>query len=327
VIIVYDNQDNIRMQFSEENEKYHDIPEWAKFLIMFGVSWTQIQYNKRRIAIISMPCDSAAAGLVTLGAMIRFLERPEANDFSQHLQRIRNEKNRILIYRKYPNWTFRYDGSDGGYDMIMQIKKSGNKCSRPPLRTIFHFKDVCFQGEPFIEDLIENELPYSTIYSALVSNNLNILEDNLRKTDSSACLAGRVMGERKTRDSLSKIHFTCGAMTASLDQLITVHNWSQENISRVSFFNTRIKKIDRYTAPPRLVVTDGDSAFLTVLDDKKLFGQSDIIAVIDRTLERDRLETITEKLQSISQWYVREDNQPGNVPLPIGMSLAIWKAR
>lgn len=86
-------------------------------------------------------------------------------------------------------------------------------------------------------------------------------------------------------------------------------------------------KKDRYTAPPRLVVADGDSAFLAVLDDKKLFGQSDIIAVIDRTLERERLETITEKLQSISQWYVREDDQPENVPLPIGMSLAIWRER
>lgn len=230
------------MQFSEENERYHDIPEWAKFLIMFGAWWPQTKYNKRRIAIVSMPCDSSAAGLVALGAMIRFLERPEANDFSQHLQRIRNEKDRILVYRKYPNWTFRYDGSDGGYDMMMQIKNVGTRASRPPLRTIFHFKDVRFQDEPFIEDLIGNELPYGAIYSALVSNNLDILEDNLRKTDSSACLAGRVMGESKTRYSLSKIHFTCGAMTASLDQLITVHNWSQGNISRVSFFNTRIKK-------------------------------------------------------------------------------------
>jgi len=315
------------MQFSEENERHHDIPEWAKFLIMFGSWWPQRKYNKRRIAIISMPCDSAAAGLVTLGAMIGFLERSEANDFSQHLHRIRNEKNRILIYRKYPNWTFRYDGSDGGYDMIMQIKNVRTSASRPPLRTIFHFKDVRFQDEPFIEDIIGNELPYGIIYNALVSDNVKILKDNLRKTDSSVCLAGRVMGESKTRDSLSKIHFTYGAMTASLDQLITVHNWSQENISRVSFFNTRIKKKDRYTAPPRLVVTDGDSAFLTVLDDKELFGQSDIIAIIDRTFERDRLETVTEKLQSISQWYVRQDDHPDNMSAPIGISVAIWKGR
>lgn len=315
------------MQFSEAKETYHDIPEWAKFLIMFGLWWPQKQWTKRSIALISMPCDSAAAGLVTLGAMIKFLERPEANDASLHLHRIRNEKNRILVYRKYPKWIFRYDGNDIGYDMILQIKKFSKKCGRPPLRTTFHFKDVRFQDEPFIEDNSGNELPYGTFYNALANNNVNILDENLRQTDSSVCLAGRIMGESKTRDILSKIQFSCGAMTASLDQLITVHNWSQEKISRVSFFNTRIKKKDRYTAPPRLVVTDGDSAFLTVLDDKKLFGQSDVIAIIDRTLERDRLETITEKLQSISQWYVREDDQPENVPLPIGMSLAIWKER
>lgn len=314
------------MQFSEANRRYQDIPEWAKFLIMFGVWWPQTQYDKRRIAIISMPCDSAAAGLVTLGAMIRFLERPEANDFSQHLARIRNEKNRILVYRKYPKWIFRYDGNDGGYDMIMQIKKSGNNCRRPPLRTTFHFRDVCFQGEPFIEDLIGKKLSYGTIYSAIVNDNLDILEDNLRQTDSSVCLAGRVMGESKTRDSLSRINFTYGAMTASLDQLITVNNWSQENISRVSFFNTRTGKKDRSTVPPRLVVTDGDSAFLTVLDNN-LFGHSDIIAIIDRTLERDRLEKITEKLQSISQWYVRQDGHPDNMSAPIGISVAIWKQR
>ncbi len=315
------------MQFSEENEKYHDIPEWAEFLIMFGAWWPQTQYNKRRIAIISMPCDSAAAGLVTLGAMIRFLEQPEANDFSQHLHRIRNERSRILIYRKYPNWTFRYDGRDGGYDMIMQIKKSGNNCSRPPLRTIFHFKDVCFQGEPFIEDIIGHELPYGTIYNALVCNKVDILKDNMRKTDSSVCLAGRNMGETKTRDVLSTIQFSNGIITASLDQLLSVHNWAREKISRVSFYNTRTRKKDRPTAPPRLVVTDGDSAFLTVLDDRNLFSKSDIIATIDRTLERDKLEAITKKLQDMSQWYVRDDNRPKDTSVPKGISLAIWKER
>jgi hypothetical protein len=315
------------MQFSEANGSWQDIPQWANFLMTFGYWWPQRGSVNRRIALISMPCDSAAAGLVALGAMRKFLEDPDANDISLHLQRIRNEPNRELLHRNHGRMKFRFDGDFNGLPVIIQISQPRNDRRPNNTRITFHPKDVRFQDEPFVEVINGNELSYGTIYRGLVNQGGDILETNLLKTYSGVCLAGRIMGENKTHDIMSGIQFSSGALSVGLDQLLSVHDWSREKISRVSFFNSRTKKRDRETAPPSLVVADGDRAFLTVID-HNLFSQSNIIAIIDRTVERDRLEPISQTMPSKSQWYVREETFPEDLPpAPKGISVAIWKKR
>jgi hypothetical protein len=320
------------MQFSEADGLWQNIPEWAKFLVIFGFRWHKIKSIDRKIALISMPCDSSAAGLVALGVIRRFLADPDANDIGLHLQRIRTEKNKILLHRTYPRCKFRYSGTikynDCDIDMIVQIKNIRSYTSPGPQRINFNPRDVCFQGEPFLEVTDGNELPNSSIYRELVSEGGDILETNLRKTHSGVCLAGRNLGEKATCDIMSNIQFRFGDTSAGLDQLLSVHKWiSGEKISRLSFFNSRTRNIDRKVVPSSLVIADGDGAFFTVLGDD-LFKQSDIIAIIDRTLERDRLERISDKMASQSQWYVRVETIPEDFPLiPAGISIAIWSRR
>jgi hypothetical protein len=79
----------LRMQFSEANGAWQVIPRWADFLIRLGFEWPEGESETRRIGLISMPCDSAAAGLIALGAMRRRLELDDANDLTAHFQRIR----------------------------------------------------------------------------------------------------------------------------------------------------------------------------------------------------------------------------------------------
>src|SRR5208283_5760732 len=93
----------------------------------------------------------AAAGLVVLGAMRKSLEDPDANDIVLHLQRIRNEQNKVLLHRNHPSWKFRYDGKDNDHDKIVQIKKTRSNDSPGPVRITFQPKDVRFQDEPFLE--------------------------------------------------------------------------------------------------------------------------------------------------------------------------------
>jgi hypothetical protein len=74
------------MHFSEANQEWRTLPRWAEFLIRLGYDWPALESRPRRIALLSMPCDSAAAGLVTLGALIRDFGNPNANDAGTHFE-------------------------------------------------------------------------------------------------------------------------------------------------------------------------------------------------------------------------------------------------
>lgn len=81
----------LSMQFSEADAPWQPVPSWADFLIRCGFAWAN-GGDKRRISVISMPCESAGAGLVALGAIRRRLALDDANDslsWSSALQRSR----------------------------------------------------------------------------------------------------------------------------------------------------------------------------------------------------------------------------------------------
>src|SRR5258708_3671241 len=61
--------------FSETGCVWQPVPPWAAFLIRFGYLWRATS-KTRRIALLTMPCDSAAAGLISLGALIGDLCNP-----------------------------------------------------------------------------------------------------------------------------------------------------------------------------------------------------------------------------------------------------------
>lgn len=67
----------------------------------------------------------------------------------------------------------------------------------------------------------------------------------------------------------------------------------------------------------KLVVADGDQAFLKSLDH---FRDSNVIGVIHRCIERERLEVVGQKLESLGQWYIEDEAFPGTIPdLPHGI--------
>src|SRR5688500_2530714 len=78
------------MLFSEGHQEWRGIPAWVHFLTQFGYGWPSGSSRPKRIALVSMPCDSAAAGLITLGALVRDLEHPidVQNDVGAHHERL-----------------------------------------------------------------------------------------------------------------------------------------------------------------------------------------------------------------------------------------------
>ena len=78
----------VLMQFSEADAAWQRLPQWAEFLIKVGFALADETPDCRRIRVVSMPCDSAGAGLLALGAMRRRLALADANDLQSHFQRI-----------------------------------------------------------------------------------------------------------------------------------------------------------------------------------------------------------------------------------------------
>jgi hypothetical protein len=168
---------------------------------------------------------------------------------------------------------------------------------------------------------------YERHYAELVHQGGAIKSSNLTRSDSGICLAGRMAGGQRTRTTLAAIRYKASGDVADLSQLLTVYSWSPGMISRVSFFNCRTGQLDRSTGRPGLVVADGDASFLKVAE-REEFQQSDIVGVIHRTVERDRLEAVGEKLASLDQWYKRDAQLLCSLPQPPrGIGISIFKRR
>lgn len=322
------------MYFSESNKPFQPIPSWAKFLIDFGYSWRRAELSptKRRIAIVSMPCDSAAAGLISLGALINDLGNPKANDIDGHYKSILRYAHQFLNFCRdcelaeceprvkrcgfshkasgqvrsplYPRKIFsvsdRTDFQTG--QIAWETRGRGNSGPAISFPDPDYAINWQIEGEAPVQINAESEKLTEAKYDSFYPQE-NIVADNLERSYSGLCLAGRVTGETATKERINSISFKFGFAEHNLSELLTIKNWSRNIIvSRITFFNTRTGKMDRSGTIPGLVVADGDNSFLRVLSCSE-FQQSDVIGVMHRSIERDRLEDVGNKISSLRQWY------------------------
>jgi len=301
------------MLFSEGNGSWREVPGWAHFLIRLGVKFPPDNMKTRRICLVSMPCDSTAAGLVALGAMARRMAEDNANDIHLHYDRI------LESAQRNENRTFRQVGRSGTYiavydqGMLWMRKNNDRRCT-----TVMVNPERClnyhFDGEPPPKVHQGDRLPFHGLYSSLTGE--SVRNSNLLSSDSAICLSGRVLGGESTRRMLQNVRFKNGEYIVDLSRLLTVSSWTPGRVSRITLFNSRTEKMDR-PGNSKLVVADGDQAFLKSLDH---FRGSNVIGVIHRCVERDRLEMVGQKLESLAQWYLEDEVFPGTMPgLPHGI--------
>ncbi len=75
------------------------------------------------------------------------------------------------------------------------------------------------------------------------------------------------------------------------------------------------------------MIADGDGSFLKVLATAEC-DDSDVIGVVHRTMDRDRLEAVGEKLESLRQWYESDSSFLEILPeRPRGMGISVLKRR
>jgi len=322
---------NDEVLFSEDNGEWRETPQWVNYLLSFGYQ-LESKPSTRRIVLISLPCDSAAAGLIALGAMRKRLEIAGADDSATHFQRIvnlaRTRDTRVALIkhterrRKYRGPYF-VDGirSEGK----IWVKLATGFLGTRGMITCENAREWKFDGGPPVQAILGEKVPYENFYSAMMANSGAVNISNLCHSDSGICFAGRITGEKRTHVFLAGIRFKLNDSIADLSQLLTIQSWLPGKISRVIFFNTRVNKFDRYSGCPGLVIADGDSAFLRVLDQNGFLNAS-VVGVLDRTIDREKLESIGNKLAGLNQWYVQDTELQDSMKSTIkGISVLILK--
>jgi hypothetical protein len=342
------------MQFSETDQPWRPIPEWVNYLIQFGYQWPAAEPSMKRIALISMPCDSAAAGLITLGAMIRDLGNATASNVNGHYGYLLKYAKQFLgacsrcdlhpcqPEKKGCGYVKRADGK-------MRSSQFANRSLTISNRTDFEANQLALEyprahdgpgvwqpspaaaatvhicGEPPPVLGASNGALAPEPYSYLIDG-VNIQHQNLSRSYSGLCLAGRASGENTSRDTYATLRFCDAEKTYRLDEMLTVSGWSGAAVSRVLFYNSRIEEADRYAFSPELVVADGDAAFLKAAG-RTEFQHSDLLGVIHRVMEREKLETIGNKMAEWRQWYEPDLEFEAHHPPPYGIGLSILKKR
>jgi hypothetical protein len=335
--------------FSEEGADWHLIPPWVRYLVSFGHLWKQFESTTRRIALISMPCPSPGAGLVALGAMINELGKEKATNTLVHEGLIFDYASEYLENCKKCTLGDCNPAIQGcglktrNYGMIRsalrknhiyQIAPESNlsdgslvlsdRSSRPVTREISkkHLVNLYHDGGiPAVASGKEPGLRESG-YRGLVEG-ARILPGNLRRSYSGLVLAGRAAGERETRRAYASTYFSDCEETYTVAKLLSIKGWSDAKISRMAYHNIRNDSLDHQGGKAELVVADGDASFLKALDS---FRKSDVIGVIDRTSDRDRLEAMGLKLAALREWY-QPDKEAGSLlpPAVPGISAVILK--
>ena len=333
----------LKALFSEFQGEWRPAPKWVEFLVRFGYGWRDQESNQRRIAVVSMPCDSPAAGLIVLGALVRDLGRTEATNLTGHYHALLQYASQYLRacaicdvrcrpelkrcgYVAEASGLLRHSQRKGPFQ-ITAIKDSGalgivtrhdgGTWQFTPKSAV----NLRIDGDP-LPKLINGEgaLPASA-YEQIIDG-AQIVSQNVRESFSGLCFAGRATGKSATHAACASIRFKCEGLEYGLPELLAVHGWSSSNrVSRVNFFNSRTEEIDRPGPETALVVADGDASFLKVIDLPQ-FQRSDVIGVINRSVDRERSETVGNRLVGLRQWFVEDPEvNRGRLGVPAGIRL------
>lgn len=309
------------MELSEAEKHWIPLPHWAAFLVQFGYSWVPTGERPRRLALVSMPADSAGAGLVTLGLMRKYLEREDATDVGSHYQRLleyaRTRPSGIELRNIERPGRFEFDGFDAhGDPMVLKVgdrnRQRMNIHQTTAVKWRIKNEAPVATGEP---------LPHALIYEHLPQGGGRIRSKNLSESHSRVCLAGSSTGDTRTKSS--GIRLRVGECEAELAKLLTIQDWSLGTVSRVRFYNVRTETFDRESDALQVAVADGDTSLLKILGSTE-FEECDVIGVVHRTMERERLEAVGNKLSSLRQWYRPADSLLGELSdIPRGVTISV----
>lgn len=339
------------MQISEDSGKsWHDIPDWVNFFLKQGEDWVaNLGTRGRTIRIISMPCRSHAASLITLGAVSRCLCEQEATDRSRHLDNLFSYAKQYLHHCKACRFKpCNPKIANCGYisEATGKIRLSSRQLNNRYIsekidfvNRIFVYQERAVTGTIFIDsprlldfypdqgiplsEGIKGDALDAKVYMNVFPNIIPI-KDNLCTSFSGLCLVGPPRGRAESKRFYSNFLFK-SVETSSLVDLLPINGWSERlKVSRLVYLNTH-GAMDYSHQPnnPYLVIADGAEALIKSFNEKP-FENSDIIAVVfrDGTIESD--ESLNLMLHGLNQWYKKTET---NIKAPPGIHVVDFQER
>jgi len=343
---------DLKIGWFEGNENYVSVPEWAKWFVEAGARFPLFDDDAEHLLVISTPCDSPAAALVSLGVVLRDLTREEATNVANHARAIRAWAKRPkkspeeAELRQLPGVTRKNHrkfevvsiDSDGTLVLSEKKKRLTNMGCGPEIMK-FGPRDnpdnVLLQFVPrgwSIPSNPPNRLALSKRDFSWILPNWQPIERRLRESYSGACLAGRKDGMKNAKELLKRFGFTVKqgqgeVMRYGLDSMLTIDGWNGDaTISRLRYINMRgnhLDKLDAQEAALDTVVVDGPSELVKVVQN---FRARTVIAIVPRDANPAEVEDLCMSLEN--RRFTRADEvcrrnlgQP-----PPGVSLE-WRVR
>ena len=294
-----------------------------------------------------MPCDSAAAGIIALGALIRDLGNPQASDLHGHYEALLSYAWQYLKHCRTCNTRCQPQLRGCGFETeAFGWLRKGRKKFQISCYTDLEQRRLVLSipagswtifPQSAIDLRIDSDPPLQLAegasgslgdaYASIIDN-ARIFSDNLRRSYSGLCFAGRIAGEAAAREMCTAIRFRCSDGIRYLSDLLTVYGWSSSNsVSRMTFFNARSEQFDRSAPAPQLVVADGHASFLKCLKHPR-FQRADVIGAMQRTVDRESLEAVGSRVNQLRQWYDEDLDAVRSLgSVPNGMSVLILKKR
>jgi hypothetical protein len=309
-------------------------PEWIRFFINLGARWTKS--TSRRLLLVSTPCDSQAAGLVALGAMVTRMGQRAHDEQRRHYLRLwefaRSGRPVLLRHRVRKGlFSTRLETTPAGSERVT-IGKHEVPDSERFLLLEANAVEWRIDGDPVQEirqDVTGGRIPYESFYAAITGGETPILEENLARTDSRILLAGRASGLQFTYELMSSIEFELEGKRVTLAELLTISGWAPARVSWIRYRSSRRVKagatpFDRPGGPPEIIIADGYGAFLEVLNDTECQeSNADVIGIFDRTGDADSQEALMERLTALRQWYQPAATADVVGELPAGISASL----
>ena len=332
------------MEISEDaGQTWREMPPWVRYFLDLGHKWPRrVSGPGRTIRIISMPIKTPAAGLIALGAVAADLKNPSANDKERHYDSLLAYARQFLHACKTCKMRCRPDLRKCGYAYestgILRHKDRPRSKLYVSSQTDFAAKVLRLSAKPdgsgalttieeaeWTHNYYEDEgvplllarsagsMPIETVRDLFPGDVLSA--SNLTASYSSLCLAGGAAGQTAMQGELAAFQFGSNSRK-SLASLLPINGWDNgaTELGRLVYFNTRGRgAFGQPINNPNLVIADGMDAFASVLSEKKLKG-ADVIALVSRVHERDKMEEFGALVEGQSQWYDRQELGSSGVP-------------
>ncbi|MEO7866896.1 MAG: hypothetical protein ABIU54_04575, partial [Candidatus Eisenbacteria bacterium] len=232
------------MLFSEADQELQAVPPWVDYFLGLGYGWQEGGVEERRIALVSMPCDSPAAGLVALGALVRDLANPRANDAEGHFDSLLRYARQYLrccrrcrvrcdpaakgcgytaeasghLRRSKDNYIISTESDLGRQHLVASLERKGlTRWVNPRCAA-----DWGIDGEPPPKSIRATEALSPAAYASIVKG-APVTPENLRTSFSGLCFAGRASGEAPTRQLYASTRLQLGGNMRTLADLLTIH--------------------------------------------------------------------------------------------------------